>query len=60
MKNITNRLAVCSWSLQPATPEYTRAARIFAVVYFAFFVLMPWYTRVDKTKPVPDRVTYEH
>jgi len=46
--------------LQPATPEYTRAARIFAVVYFAFFVLMPWYTRVDRTKPVPDRVTYEH
>ncbi len=45
--------------LQPATVEYTRAARIFAVVYFAFFVLMPWYTKIDKTRPVPDRVTYE-
>jgi ubiquinol-cytochrome c reductase cytochrome b subunit len=44
--------------LQPATPEYTRAARVFSIVYFAFFFLMPWYTRVDKTRPVPDRVTY--
>jgi len=25
-------------------------------VYFAFFLLMPWYSRIDKTKPVPDRV----
>ena len=31
-------------------------ARLFTLVYFAFFVLMPWYSRVDKTKPVPDRV----
>jgi ubiquinol-cytochrome c reductase cytochrome b subunit len=27
-------------------------------IYFAFFLLMPWYTKVDKTKPVPDRVTF--
>ena len=39
-------------------PTYTLAARIFSVVYFAFFLLMPWYTRIDKTKPVPTRVTY--
>ena len=31
-------------------------ARLFTLVYFAFFVLMPWYSRLDKTKPVPDRV----
>ena len=43
--------------LMPATPAYTLAARIFAVVYFAFFLLMPWYTKIDKTKPVPERVT---
>jgi len=35
----------------------TIVARIFTVVYFAFFVLMPWYTAKDKTKPVPERVT---
>jgi len=44
--------------LMPATPAYTNAARIFAVIYFLFFFLMPWYTRIDQTKPVPDRVTY--
>ena len=27
------------------------------VLYFAYFVLMPWYTRIEKTKPVPERVT---
>ena len=35
----------------------TVAARFFTVLYFAFFILMPWYTALDKSKPVPDRVT---
>jgi ubiquinol-cytochrome c reductase cytochrome b subunit len=35
----------------------TVAARIFTLLYFAFFILMPWYTAIDKTKPVPERVT---
>jgi len=43
--------------IQPATPTYTLMARILSGVYFAFFFLMPWYTKIDKTKPEPDRVT---
>ena len=35
----------------------TVVARIGTVVYFLFFVLMPWYTRIDKTSPEPERVT---
>ena len=35
----------------------TVAARVFTLAYFAFFILMPWYTAIDKSKPVPDRVT---
>lgn len=35
----------------------TVIARIFTAVYFAFFLLMPWYTKRDKTLPVPERVT---
>jgi len=27
------------------------------VLYFAYFLLMPFYTRLEKTKPVPERVT---
>lgn len=34
----------------------TVVARIFTAIYFAFFILMPWYTKIDKTKPVPERV----
>ncbi|TAK72059.1 MAG: cytochrome bc complex cytochrome b subunit [Betaproteobacteria bacterium] len=36
----------------------TVAARICTVIYFLFFILMPWYTKVDKTKPEPERVTH--
>jgi len=35
----------------------TWMARLCTVLYFAFFILMPWYTAKDKVKPVPDRVT---
>jgi ubiquinol-cytochrome c reductase cytochrome b subunit len=41
----------------PSTPLYTLISQILSVVYFAFFLLMPWYTKNDSTKPVPERVT---
>ena len=44
--------------VKPAVGIYPLLGRIFSVGYFAFFLLMPFYTRIDKTKPVPDRVTY--
>lgn len=43
--------------ITPPSPVATAAAQVFTVLYFAYFVLMPWYTRVEKTKPPPDRVT---
>jgi ubiquinol-cytochrome c reductase cytochrome b subunit len=36
----------------------TVVARICTTIYFLFFILMPWYTRVDKNKPEPERVTH--
>ncbi|MEK6664053.1 MAG: cytochrome bc complex cytochrome b subunit [Pseudomonadota bacterium] len=39
------------------TSGRTLVAQICSVIYFAFFILMPWYTRMDKTKPEPERVT---
>jgi ubiquinol-cytochrome c reductase cytochrome b subunit len=44
--------------LQPAEGLYVLLARIFSVLYFAFFLLMPYYTAREKTRPVPDRVVY--
>lgn len=39
------------------TPLYTTLAQIFTVVYFAFFLLMPWYSKKDKCKKEPKRVS---
>jgi len=44
--------------LQPAEGLYVVLARIFTVIYFAFFLLMPIYTWLDPVKPVPQRVIY--
>jgi ubiquinol-cytochrome c reductase cytochrome b subunit len=44
--------------VQPAEGVYVMMARLAAVVYFAFFLLMPYYSSIDKTKPVPERVVY--
>jgi ubiquinol-cytochrome c reductase cytochrome b subunit len=36
----------------------TLVARVLTLVYFLFFILMPWYTKVDKELPEPERVNY--
>ncbi len=49
---------VLGWlGTQPATELLTLLAQICTALYFAFFLLMPIYTKMDKTKPVPERVT---
>lgn len=44
--------------MEPVTDLNQLLARIFTTIYFAFFILMPWFTKIDKTKPVPKRVGY--
>jgi len=39
------------------TPLYTTLAQIFTVIYFAFFILMPWYSKIDKCKQEPKRLS---
>lgn len=39
------------------SPLRTLMARIFAVGYFGFFLLMPFYTSYEHTKRLPERVT---
>jgi len=43
--------------LQSGSEMQTLMARIFTIYYFAFFLLMPLWTRWDSHKPVPERVT---
>ena len=48
-------LAVCG--LKPPSGIYPTLAKVCTILYFAFFLLMPWYTKIDRVKPVPERVT---
>jgi ubiquinol-cytochrome c reductase cytochrome b subunit len=48
-------LGVCG--LKPPSGIYPMLARVCTIAYFAFFLLMPWYTKIDRVKPVPERVT---
>ena len=45
---------------QPPTPGRTAVVQLCMAVYFAFFIFMPWYTKRENTKPVPERVTMPH
>ncbi|ABC32549.1 Cytochrome b subunit of the bc complex [Hahella chejuensis KCTC 2396] len=49
-------LGVCG--VLPANEQPSWLAPLCTGLYFAYFLLMPWYTRAEKTKPVPERVTH--
>ena len=44
----------------PPTDTLTRIGQVLTAFYFFFFLAMPWWSRMGKTKPVPDRVTMPH
>jgi ubiquinol-cytochrome c reductase cytochrome b subunit len=48
-------LGICG--LKPPSGIYPTLAKVCTILYFAFFLLMPWYTKFDSVKPVPERVT---
>jgi ubiquinol-cytochrome c reductase cytochrome b subunit len=41
------------------SPSYwgEKVSQVCSLIYFGFFLLMPWYSKVDKYRPAPDRVT---
>ncbi len=41
----------------PATPTYTLIAQIASVAYFGYFGLLWWYSKDEKTKPLPVRLS---
>ena len=45
---------------QPSSTLLTFVAQVCTVLYFCYFLLMPLYSRYEKTRPVPDRVTWKH
>jgi ubiquinol-cytochrome c reductase cytochrome b subunit len=55
---VVSFIALMYLGLQPAEGLYVILARIFTALYFAFFLLMWFYTKADSVKPVPERLTY--
>ena len=56
-------LLVCFFVLgylgvQAPSPVGNLVSQIGTLLYFGFFLLMPWWSRLGTFKPVPDRVTY--
>ena len=44
--------------VQAPTPVGTLVAQICTFIYFGFFLLMPWWSKMGQFKAVPDRVTF--
>ncbi len=43
---------------QPPSAAGNYVSQIGTLIYFGFFLLMPWWSRLGTFKPVPDRVTF--
>jgi ubiquinol-cytochrome c reductase cytochrome b subunit len=44
--------------VQAPSPVGERVSQVGTLFYFGFFLLMPWWSRIGQSKPVPDRVTF--
>ena len=44
--------------IKPPSDIGTLVSQVGTLFYFAFFLLMPWWTRIGEFKPVPDRVVF--
>ena len=59
LATFTGSFLVLAWlGMQPASELFVMMARVFTALYFGFFLLMPYYSVIDKTKPVPERVVW--
>jgi len=55
---VINFLILGYLGTKPVDPVRTVVAQITTVIYFLFFILMPWYTKLDKTRAEPERVRW--
>ena len=54
---VASFLILGALGMKPPTPARTLLAQICAIIYFAFFLMMPFWTALEQTKPVPERAT---
>ena len=56
---VINFLILGYLGVQPPSPVGERVSQVGTLIYFGFFLLMPWWSRLGTPKPVPDRVTFK-
>jgi ubiquinol-cytochrome c reductase cytochrome b subunit len=55
---VVNFVVLAYLGVQPPSDIGGRVSQVGTLFYFGFFLLMPWWSRLGQTKPVPDRVTF--
>jgi ubiquinol-cytochrome c reductase cytochrome b subunit len=46
------------FGVQAPSPIANRLSQLCTLLYFGFFLFMPWWSSMGRFKPVPDRITY--
>lgn len=55
---VVNFLVLGYLGIEPPSDIKTIVAQVGTIYYFAFFLLMPWWSRLGEFKPVPERITF--
>ncbi len=55
---VVNFVVLAYLGVQPVTEIGGRLSQLGTLLYFGFFLLMPWWSQLGQFKPVPDRVTF--
>jgi ubiquinol-cytochrome c reductase cytochrome b subunit len=56
---VVNFVVLGYLGVQPPSPIGEKVSQVGTLFYFGFFLLMPWWSRLGETKPVPERVTFK-
>ena len=55
---VINFVILAYLGVQPPSPVGERVSQVGTLFYFGFFLLMPWWSRLGQSKPVPSRVNF--
>jgi ubiquinol-cytochrome c reductase cytochrome b subunit len=55
---VVNFVVLAYLGVQPPSAVGERVSQVGTLFYFGFFILMPWWSALGKTKPVPTRVNF--
>jgi ubiquinol-cytochrome c reductase cytochrome b subunit len=56
---VVNFLVLGYLGIQPPSPVFERISQAGTLLYFGFFLLMPWWSQQGEFKPEPDRVHFQ-